>query len=307
MDTIELLERDKEKVLQRLAGAQDSQQCISVLEEELGRILCVYNEECRNDLTAQVAGSTIQTAKAALPFIDSLGEVKIYERTLSDSFGVGKPDREFLIRILTGGLMILAAVLLASSGRLSSLIFMPVCLILAAAGGFCLFLTGRDSGKGAKRRTEQIIQKEYDPGKLYHHLSTVLTVVDQELKEASEAQLTTGLAAKIELQTDALPLPEEELKLLEGILQAAYLQKDQPYSREVISDVKYYLYRRAIEVIDYSREADRYFDRLPSGNTGTIRPALIQEGTLLCKGLAAAGDETDVQDFCQGNFTAQEK
>ncbi len=293
MDTRELLKKDKDKLLNRLSGAQDPQQCVTILEEELGRILCSYNEECRNDLAARTAGSTIQTAKAALPFIDSLREVKVFERSLPGSAGGGKPERELLVRVLAGSLMILAAVLLSSSGSLSHVIFMPVCLVLAGAGGFGLFSAGRYSGKGKQPEKEHIITKEYDPEKLYHHLLTVLTVIDQELEEALESQPSWGLSMGIDLQTDMLPLPEEELKLLSGILQAAYLQKEEPYSREIISDVRFYLYRKAIDVVEYNGQTERYFDRLPSGNAGTIRPALLQGGNLLCKGLAAAGDGCD--------------
>ena len=50
------------------------------------------------------------------------------------------------------------------------------------------------------------------------------------------------------------------------------------------------LHRQQIEVVDYSEENARYFDLMPGASAGTIRPALIADGSLLKKGLASKGN-----------------
>ena len=54
-----------------------------------------------------------------------------------------------------------------------------------------------------------------------------------------------------------------------------------------LADVKYYLHRHDIEAVDYSEKTESYFDVMPSSRPGTLRPALVRNGKLLKKGLAA--------------------
>ena len=51
--------------------------------------------------------------------------------------------------------------------------------------------------------------------------------------------------------------------------------------------MKYYLHRHDIEAVDYSEKTESYFDVMPSSRPGTLRPALVRNGKLLKKGLAA--------------------
>ena len=292
MEISKLLEEDKERVLNRLETARDAQQYARVMEEELGRLLCLYNEECRDDLAARMAGSTIQTAKAALPLMDSLGEIRTYERTAvlqNTQMTPMAAAKEAPVRILTGCLLLMLSFLTAASGRFSPWLLMPLSLILMAAGGWTLYragMTGHDKKNAPK--SEIITEVRLDPEKALHHLSTILTVIDKELEELELITPVRGLSSEIELQAD-VPLMEEELKLFSALLQAAYMLKGQPYAREMVADIRYYLHSRAIEVEDYDESTARHFDCLPSAGGGTIRPALVQGGTLLSKGLAATG------------------
>ena len=58
---------------------------------------------------------------------------------------------------------------------------------------------------------------------------------------------------------------------------------------EKIDEIKYFLHKQQIEVIDYSENTRQYFDLMPGTAAGTIRPALIADGALLKKGLASTG------------------
>ena len=55
----------------------------------------------------------------------------------------------------------------------------------------------------------------------------------------------------------------------------------------MISELKFYLHKKKIDVIDYDGENKELFERMPSQSTGTIRPALVIADTVLRKGLAA--------------------
>ena len=61
------------------------------------------------------------------------------------------------------------------------------------------------------------------------------------------------------------------------------------YALEKIDDIKYYLHKQQIEVVDYSKDTAQYFDLMPGTQSGTIRPALVADGVLLKKGLAQTG------------------
>ena len=50
-----------------------------------------------------------------------------------------------------------------------------------------------------------------------------------------------------------------------------------------------YLHKQQIEVVDYSEKTKQYFDLMPGSGKGTIRPAMIADGTLLKKGMASTG------------------
>ena len=70
---------------------------------------------------------------------------------------------------------------------------------------------------------------------------------------------------------------------------AASYSGDPEYALEKIEEIKYYLHRQQIEVVDYSEATAQYFDLMPGNRAGTIRPALVADGQILKKGLASTG------------------
>ena len=82
-------------------------------------------------------------------------------------------------------------------------------------------------------------------------------------------------------------MKKEDIQLLSDLLESAYGEADSEHSRQIISELKFYLHRKNIEVIDYDGENRDYFELMPSESAGTIRPALVMAGSVLRKGLAA--------------------
>ena len=75
------------------------------------------------------------------------------------------------------------------------------------------------------------------------------------------------------------------MELISGLLTSAYGAPGESVSQTVISDVRYYLHRKGIEVVDYSEENRRMFSRMPGKKEATLKPALVKDGKVLAKGL----------------------
>ena len=77
------------------------------------------------------------------------------------------------------------------------------------------------------------------------------------------------------------------MQLYSDLLEALY-SGDAEYAFGRLEEIRYYLHGRQVEVVDCSGENAKYFDRMPSSVSGTLRPALVSGGKLLKKGLASA-------------------
>ena len=81
-------------------------------------------------------------------------------------------------------------------------------------------------------------------------------------------------------------LKKEDIQLYSSLLESAYSQGDDEYAKEIVNDLKFYLHKRKIEVVDYNGENKEYFERMPGEAMATIRPALLFNKEVLRKGLA---------------------
>ncbi|MBR2765442.1 MAG: hypothetical protein IKE03_05630 [Blautia sp.] len=279
MNTKDYLAQDKETLLKKLEASTDTEMSIRAAEEEMNRILTRCAQENLAPVAAMAVQNTLQTAKAALSLMDTAGEVRIYERKGSEE----KLLSEAAIRALvpSGMVWLLGAVLLSRGGAGSILLG----LLLSAGGYAWAFLTGRKAGQDRQESEPPIIRTTTDPQKVYHQMDMLLTVVDQRIQDTIDME-NTRISRSLK-EDAASGQMEEELKLFSDLLALAYMQRDEVYAREMISDIRFYLHRQQVDVVDYDEKVARLFDMIPSGGSGTIRPALVQDGTVLCKGIAA--------------------
>jgi len=80
--------------------------------------------------------------------------------------------------------------------------------------------------------------------------------------------------------------------LLASLLEAAYAHREDAMAEdaaEMISEIRFYLHGSGVELADYAPEHASWFELLPAPQTATLRPALIQDGRVIRKGLASAG------------------
>ena len=105
----------------------------------------------------------------------------------------------------------------------------------------------------------------------------------EDVRGMSSAETGTALSA-----SGSGTVTEDTLRLMQELLENAYAAGDVPEAKQMVSDIRFWLHRNGIEAVNYEDGTEKWFDRIPAGGGGTIRPALIRaEGTLLLKGLAA--------------------
>lgn len=290
MTIYEFLEKDKERFLQRLSSASGADRVIQICEEELNRILLQFNEANTDKRTGEEAWYAMQTARAALPLLDTAGEAKIYN--LASRQEERKVSRSVTLPLAAGiGSTAGGALLLAlGAGHMAALTLFPVSALLLIAGMGGIFLAGRKSAGGAMPQVpgEVIVKAETDSEKVYHSLSMMLNVVDHNLEEVSRKAALSAPESGIPGLSDqgASPLKKDELQLLSGLLESAYSRPEEAYARDMISEIRFYLHRQGVELVEYSSDTASLFDRMPAPSDRTIRPALKSGTLVLMRGLA---------------------
>jgi len=292
---IDLLEKDKEHLLTELAASKAAEKAIVVLENELDKLLLMYNEQCSSERERDAAAYMMQAVRLSLPLIDSVGETKVWETGSSEKSKGRINPLVFLFLIggiACGVLALLPFLLPAFDGGLDSLKHFDPTLLKPAGfmlGGLaCAMIAGLLARRRAPKQSgrTQRVETQVDSGKLYRNFRNAVLSVDQSLEEirSMERWDKRDEAGQI----DGHKASASELDLFSDLLAAAY-SNDAEYALEKIENVKYYLHKQQIEVVDYSEETKQFFDMMPGQRAGTIRPAMVADGTLLRKGIASAG------------------
>ncbi|MBE6029174.1 MAG: hypothetical protein E7226_03370 [Clostridiales bacterium] len=299
MKIVDILEKDKDNLLTELAAAKESEKAVRVLENELDKLLLTYNEQCSSERERNAAAYMMQAVRLSLPLIDSVGDTKVWEAGDSDGSKdtTKKRINPLLFLFLIGGLVLCGLGLLpfllpSFDGGLESIKNFDVALLkpigFVVGGLAAMFIAGlfgrRRAPKAAKR--SQRVEIHVDSAKVYRNFRNAMLSVDQSLDEirSMERWDKRDEAGQI----DGHKASSSELNLFSDLLAAAY-SKDPDFALEKIDEIKYYLHKQQIEVVDYSAETARYFDMMPGLRAGTIRPAMVAEGKLLRKGVASAG------------------
>ena len=235
----------------------------------------------------------IQAVRLSLPLIDSNGKIKVWEsghRSDEDTGGSFKPS--FLILLIVGlalcvfgfgPLMMDAYTAAAANARDQVLLHGGATVVGLIALYFSGYMYSRPKKAGKK---EYQVDIRIDADRIYRNFRTTILSVDQSLEEirAAERWQAREKAGTIEGRT----VSQSELDLFSDLLAAAY-SGDPEYALEKVEQIKYFLHRQQIEVVDYSKENEKYFDLMPGSKMATIRPAMVAQGGLLKKGLASNG------------------
>lgn len=286
----DLLEKDKSNLLTELSNASTAEKAVKVLENETDKLLLRHNEQCSSESVRETAAHMMQAVRLAVPLIDSAGKTKVWEHEQKKASS-GRSVPAILLLILGIGLAVYAMIPLIMAGisATDTVTHRELATrLISMLGGICVSYAGgtlmnRPAGKGSK---EHHVEIRVDADKLYRHYRTIMLSVDQSLDEVSARERWDKREQAGNI--DGRPATTPELDLFSDLLAAAY-SGDPEYALEKIDSIKYYLHKQQIEVIDYSDSTKQYFDLMPGSSAGTIRPAMIADGTLLKKGLASTG------------------
>lgn len=291
MKMTEILDKDKEHILTELASAKSAEKAIRVLENESDKLLLRHNESCSSERVRDAAAYMMQAVRLSLPLIDSVGRTKVWEHEESEeeSRKIGAPA--ILLAILGIAFCVFGLLPFLSAGLTMATQdnrgYFITRFASIAAGFIAIFIGGYLCNKPSGRRNrQQHVEIHVDADKVYRSFRTAIISVDQSLEEvgARERWDAREQAGNIDGRKATTP----EIELFSNLLAASY-SGDPEYALEKIDDIKYFLHKQQIEVVDYNEKTAQYFDLMPGVTAGTIRPAMVADGALLKKGLASTG------------------
>ena len=293
----DILESDKEMILENIAADPSPAAVVNVLDRELDRMLYRYAEGCPDETVATAAGNMIKSIKNSLPFMEAVDDVKEWKLTGEAEDTKRKPGLLGIILTILGLAAAAASFFLQLSrtSESASVSVLDTALPLAV-GAILIFLGGLfllKPCKQAKNRPEdRKLEFRVNAEETYRVLRGIMLAADkslEDLKEAARLEKEQALMA-----SGGSELDPGEAELFSSLLESLYTRKitdNSPEIDEMISGIRYYLYRKNVEIVNYSREQAGSFELLPGKRTGTLRPALVANGKLLKKGLASVAEE----------------
>ena len=287
---LSLFEQDKDMVMSEIARDRSPAAAQAVAEKAIDRVLYRHAEHCGDPAVRESAQIILRTIKSALPLMDSVGEVHRWQKTVgADS--KPKPSPLAWAALALGAVLVVSAMLglMLSGGRLLGIVVLVEALLPVAAGMALLFWAGMRFASPKKARSRggeesSAVREEFlvDSEKLWHHLRGMMLLADGML-DSVRARAASQRQAEA-AGTSALPAGQAEL--FAGILENAYGQQTAD-AKEMIEAIRFYLHSTQVEVVDYAKGREAWFEFLPAMRPGTIRPALVSGEKLLKKGLAS--------------------
>ena len=276
MKLTELLEEEKDAMLRAASGAGTKDDARAAVERTLERMLFAFNDASPSQKAREQAAAMVGALRAALPLMDSAGEPKIYE-TRGDK-GAALPPLALALLILGCAACLAACGLMLYHDIPWPAALLPVygMLFIGAAG---------HPARMAAAKTQRTVEVPTDWDKVWRTLHTAALVMDQTLDDAASEERWTQ---RRRAETNPV-LTAAETELVTALLEGLY-GGDGEYAIEKLAAVRQYLKEKGVETVDYDGQHAQMFDRMPGAETATLRPALIQSGTLLCRGLATVPD-----------------
>ena len=294
-----LLEQDREQVVGSLRAQRTSAQAREILERETDRLMLRSAASMTDASGRQAVQGLLRVIKNTLPFLESVSETEVWEKH-SDGEKQGLHLSLPSVLSLAAGLVCTAGALIGQS--LAGRVLRPGAVLITLAGSALLAFGGYLAGGGRKRGADGTVLPGarqgagdrdavqtflVDPDQVWHVLQGIALTADRLLEEAQESEKDAGA-----LNAAQNPLQKQELSFFLELLENAYARQQQDPEdaslREQVESIRYYLHTRGIDTEDYSEEKAQMFEVLPSGGaSATLRPALVRDGRLIRKGLAA--------------------
>lgn len=284
---VSLLESDKEMILASLNRDRSPAAAQTALEKALDRVSLRYAEQCADPAARDGAQMVLKAVRSALPLVDSVGEVRRWQKSADKP--VSRRMKPAAMGLLAVGAVLVLAVmfgLLITGGRLLGVVAFVEALVPALLGMAALFWAGVKYAAPARKKEEVPDTRDeflIDADRVWHHLHGMMLLADSAVESA---RVRTETRRNRDAAAVRGPLDGAQTELFAGLLENCCAQ-DTPESREMIESLRFYLHGAGVEVVDYEKGRENWFEFLPARTSGTIRPALVANDKLIKKGLAS--------------------
>ncbi len=282
MNAMTVFEERKPEFLARIEEAQGAQARMEAAVFVLEQIACVLAQEETDGAARQRQQAVLALAKQAPSLLGAAraeGELVIGAPQRAQTAGKTKLTAK---AVGAGLLALLAAVELIDGRLLFALIQAAGCALLLFGGGALGTLaaqTGNAQARGVLNA---------DAGALLERIGALCRAADVCVSDLDILSRENALA-RLSGTAD-----EATLDLLSAMLEAKASGRSDAAAR-TLDQAEQYLRRLGVECVMYSAESAAYFDVLPTlSGERTIRPAMIRDGKLLRRGVAARAMERSV-------------
>ena len=277
MDAVTAFEHREDVLRAQLEKAQDMQAAVSACAMALEQAACELAQEEQDERARQRQQAVLALARQTPLLLQSArarGELVMPE-TQQDASGWGRLARGMQ---LCGVLALMAlAVVDFVRGRSGMALVQALGVLMLAAGSL------RVSGAPAQAVARGI--PCVDAQTLIVQLKRLCQAVDVCVSDLAQLDHPAGGARLSGTADDAM------LDLLVALMEAKASGRDEMAMRS-LSLAEEYLRMLGVEAVSYTPEHDAMFDRLPTvGAARTVRPALVKDGKVLRRGVAAVAME----------------
>ncbi|MBR2699859.1 MAG: hypothetical protein IKE76_14830 [Clostridia bacterium] len=284
---LELLESDREMILASLNRDRSPAAAQAALEKALDRVALRYAEQCPDAASRDAAQLILRALRSALPLVDSVGEVRRWQKTAPTP--AARRMKPAALGLMALGVVLELAVmlgLLITGGRLTGAVAFIEALVPAALGMAALYWAGLKQGRPDKQKdVAPDLRDEFliDADRVWHHLRGMILLADSAVESARSR---TAVDQQKQAAAGQGPLDRTQAELFAGLLENCYAQ-DSAEGREMAEGIRFYLHGLGVEAADYTKGREAWFEFLPAQQSGTIRPALLIDDKLIKKGLAS--------------------
>lgn len=277
MDAVTAFEHREDVLRAQLEKAQDMQAAVSACAMALEQAACELAQDEQDERARQRQQAVMALARQTPLLLQSArarGELVMPE-TQQDASGWGRLARGMQ---LCGVLALTAlAVVDFVRGRSGMALVQALGVLMLAAGSL------RVSGAPAQAVARGI--PCVDAQTLIVQLKRLCQAVDVCVSDLAQLDRPAGGARLSGTADDAM------LDLLVALMEAKASGRDEMAMRS-LSLAEEYLRMLGVEAVSYAPEHDAMFDRLPTvGAARTVRPALVKDGKVLRRGVAAVAME----------------
>lgn len=278
MDAVTAFEHREDALRAQLEKAQDMQAAVSACTMALEQAACELAQEEQDERTRQRQQAVLALARQTPLLLQSArarGELVMQE---------AQPDTSGWAKLARGmqlcGVLALTALAVVDfvRGRSGMALVQAIGVLMLAAGS--LRVSGGAPAQAVARGIPCV-----DAQALIVQLKRLCQAADVCVGDLAQLDHPAGGAQLSGTADDAM------LDLLVALMEAKASGRDEMAMRS-LSLAEEYLRMLGVEIVPYAPERDAMFDRLPTvGAARTVRPALVKDGRVLRRGVAAVAME----------------